>query len=238
MAAMTYEEFLARGRAHQGEGRAVDAMLCFRQAARLAPRATDPRFHLGEVLWQLGLLPEAIAAWREACAVGPGHAAPHYALAEALLAVGDAAGARDIAGRVLTLAPDNPRRSTIHATARLILAEGTSSDARAERAAAAEVIAEALAREPALRAVPSIAGPLAVALDRLPEGEERDGLFDSIVAVAAGDAAAIPALLLALACERLPPGADSDALFAQALRRGYGASDHDARGRTRGAPRP
>ena len=48
------------------EGRPVDAMLCFRRASRADPRAPDPQFVLGEVLWQLGRLPEALAAWREA----------------------------------------------------------------------------------------------------------------------------------------------------------------------------
>src|SRR5258708_39216561 len=122
MPALGYTDWLARGRAHQREGRPVDAMLCFRQAARLEPLATDPRFHLGEVLWQLGLFAEAVAAWRDACAAGPDHPAAYYALAEALLATGDAAGAREAASRVAALAPDNPRRIAIEATARLFLA--------------------------------------------------------------------------------------------------------------------
>ena len=78
-------DWLARGRAHQREGRAVDAMLCYRRAARAAPKAADPRYHLGEVLWQLGRAAEARAAWRETTALSPRHVAARQALAEASL---------------------------------------------------------------------------------------------------------------------------------------------------------
>ena len=54
VATRSFAEWLARGRSHQREGRAVDAMLCFRRALRDAPQSVDVRFHLGEVLWQLG----------------------------------------------------------------------------------------------------------------------------------------------------------------------------------------
>jgi hypothetical protein len=33
---------------------------------RADPRAADPYFVLGETLWQLGRLPEAVGAWQEA----------------------------------------------------------------------------------------------------------------------------------------------------------------------------
>src|SRR6185369_8138215 len=125
----------ARGRSHLREGLAVDAMLCFRQAARAEPRASDPRFHLGEVLWQLGMLPAAMTAWRDACEVDPTHAATHFALAEALLATGDAIGARDLAARVLALGAESPRRTAIHATADLLLAQGESDADVVQRAA-------------------------------------------------------------------------------------------------------
>ena len=230
MSGLTYGQWLERGRTHQKEGRPVDAMLCFRQAARAEPRASDPRFHLGEVLWQLGLLPDAMVAWRDACAVDPQHPATHFALAEALLATGDAVGARDVATRVLSLAPENPRRAAIYATAQLSLVDGTSPAATAQRAAATITVADALRTEPSLLSVSSIAGPLAMTLDRLSRGVERDALVDQIVQIAtsSGDPATMPTLLLALLCERLPPDTDFGSLFAHALERSYVAAEHDA----------
>src|SRR4030095_1520725 len=90
-------EWIERGRSHQRESRPVDAMLCFRRGSRADPRAPDPVFGSGEVLWQLGRLADAIAAWREAARLDASFLAPRQALAEALLAnrgatAGDAAG--------------------------------------------------------------------------------------------------------------------------------------------------
>jgi tetratricopeptide (TPR) repeat protein len=106
-------EWLARGRSHQREGRAVDAMLCFRRALREAPQSVDVRFHLGEVLWQLGGLPDALALWQEAAKLAPEQRASHQALAEALIATGEYAAAADVAAHVLELAPDDYRSQAI-----------------------------------------------------------------------------------------------------------------------------
>ena len=75
MSASEYNQWLKRGRAHQWNGRAIDALLCFRRAQRVNPRASDAAFHLGEVLWQLGRAPDAIAAWRDAAAANRAHLA-------------------------------------------------------------------------------------------------------------------------------------------------------------------
>jgi cytochrome c-type biogenesis protein CcmH/NrfG len=99
MATPDYGDWLFRGRTHQAHGRPIDAMLCYRRALRAQGEASDARFHLGEVLWQLGRVPDAIAAWRVAAAVRADHLAPNLALAEALLATADAAGAFDGLGR-------------------------------------------------------------------------------------------------------------------------------------------
>ena len=88
-AASEVADWIARGRAHQREGRPVDALLCFRRASRADPRAADPHFVLGEALWQLGRLPEAVGAWQEAARVDPAFLAPWQAISEALLATGD-----------------------------------------------------------------------------------------------------------------------------------------------------
>jgi cytochrome c-type biogenesis protein CcmH/NrfG len=102
-AAPTFADWLARGRAHQWQGRPIDAIPCFERAARMEPRAGDAPFHLGEVRWQLGLVREAIGAWREAVHRAPDHLAPRLALAEALLFVGDDRGAHEAAGRSRSL---------------------------------------------------------------------------------------------------------------------------------------
>src|SRR5207344_2205372 len=89
VATPAYKEWLARGRAHQREGRAVDAMICYRRAARSVPKAADPRYYLGEVLWQLGRTADARAAWHETTVLSPQHVAARQALAEASLVAGD-----------------------------------------------------------------------------------------------------------------------------------------------------
>ncbi len=113
MAAPEYEQWMDRGRAHQREGRPIDAMLCFHRAARLDTRASDPHFAAGEAQWQLGRLPEALAEWREATRIVSNHAAPLQAVAEALLALGDTPGAIAAAARVQVLMPKDARAALI-----------------------------------------------------------------------------------------------------------------------------
>jgi protein O-GlcNAc transferase len=229
MAALTYGELVARGLAHRREGRAVDAVPCFRQAARLAPQAPDPRFHLGEALWQLGLLADAIAAWRDACSVAPSHPASYFALGEALLATGDAQGAAQVAKQLRALGTDTPRRAAIEAIAALMLAAGDSADVRATRTAAAAELVGAVRGEPTLASAALLGGALAAALDRLPPGAERDACIAAVVDAAAPvDAATVPPGLLALVCEHMPAQADREMLYTPSLQRGYLASDHDA----------
>jgi predicted O-linked N-acetylglucosamine transferase (SPINDLY family) len=201
--ASEYADWVARGRAHQQEGRPVDAMLCFRRASRADSRAADPFFSLGEVLWQLGRLADAITAWREAERLAPRFLAPRQALAEALLATGDAKAAHAAAGQVLALAPDNARAELIVAIARLL-----DGDA-AERAAPIAAIDSVLARAPALACVASLAGPLALALDRAGATPERAALLLRIMRSPEALTMA-PLLLLALALESNPPGTTPD----------------------------
>jgi tetratricopeptide (TPR) repeat protein len=97
MAANAFADWLARGRAHQGEARPADAIPCFRRAAREDPRSPVPHFHLGEVLWQLGLTTEALQAWRTAAGLDRTFLAPRLALAEAAMTHGDFASASVVA---------------------------------------------------------------------------------------------------------------------------------------------
>ena len=220
-------EWIERGRNHQRERRPVDAMLCFRRASRADPRAPDPFFGSGEVLWQLGRLADAIAAWREAARLDASFLAPRQALAEALLATGDATAAHAAAGDVLALAPDNARAALIAAVARM---QGGDKAALAAPMAATD---SALAREPALARVATLAGPLALALDRAGATPERAALLERI---ARSDEALTgsPLLLLALALESLAAktGGDSEttrtSLIDAARRRDVAPADLDA----------
>ena len=222
-----YAEWVARGRAHQLERRPIDAMLCFRRALRADAQAAEPHFHLGEVLWQLGRLSEAIAAWREALRAAPIFLAPLQALAEALLATGDAAGAREAADRVLEVAPDNARASMIGGVARLLL--GVASNG----VLPAAVVAEAIRREPQLASVTTLAGPLALALDVARDASQR-GMLLACVARMPAALASVPPLLHALALEYSAGTDEADAeyvreaLVAEARARRYAPTDHDA----------
>ena len=71
-----YSTWLAHGRAHQSEGRVIDALLCYRLALREAPEGIDARFHLGEIAWHLGNAADAIAAWEGVVARAAGTPKP------------------------------------------------------------------------------------------------------------------------------------------------------------------
>lgn len=150
-----YTDWLQRGREHQWGHRPVDAMLCYQRAAALEPRAVDPRYLLGEVQWQLGAIPAAVAAWRDAASVAPGHLGSRLALAEALLAVADVDGAADAASAAIAIAPEDRAARVLHAVA--ALASGR------DRAALAE-LAPILATDVSRLASPVTGGTLARAL--------------------------------------------------------------------------
>lgn len=227
-AARLYPEWVASGRRHQLSGRPVDAMLCFRRAARPGTSAPDAHFHLGEVLWQLGRPSDALVAWREAMRLDPRLAAPAQAAAEALLALGDVEAARQAAEHVLTLISGDNRAHLIAAVARMKL---TPDDA----GAMATLTMDVLARDPSLLAVPTLAQPLADALDRLPDTPAKLALLDRIAfgAASALPNAPLPALLLALVCERvINAGSDYSelraTLFGHARIRTFAAAEHEA----------
>lgn len=215
-----------RGRTHQAEGRAIDAMICFRRAARLDPRGADTRFHLGEVCWQLALSADAIAAWQEALSVDPRHFPAACALAESLLATGDWRAARDAADRALTLFPHAARITAIRGIALLALGEAAADPSHAA------AILKALARKPKLLSVPTIAAPLAAALDAAAPGPMRNALLDGLASMGAALGTA-PARLVAAVVERaFEKNAGNDAAVADLLgvasTRAYAFADHGA----------
>jgi len=164
-----YADWLARGRTHQWEGRPADAIACFRRAAREAPRAPDPRFHLGEVLWQLGLIDEAIGAWREAGRTDGKFLAARLALTEALFTRGDWAGANAAASEALSAAPREPRALAAKLTATAATGDST----------ALKELAELVRSAPSLASAHVPAAPLAVALDAA-AGVGLEALLDAL----------------------------------------------------------
>ena len=224
MAAPEYFEWMDRGRAHQREGRPIDAMLCYHRAARIDPSASDPHFALGETHWQLGRLPDAITAWREASRITRNHMAPVQAEAEALLAIGDTDGAVAAAKRVQTLMPKDAR-------AALIRGIGALAEADPADPAPAAAIDALIAREPSLLAIPTLAGPLALALEHAPAGADREALLDRIARAPEALATAVPQLLV-VALEHVVRTDSFDAgararLAAVACARNFAPADHD-----------
>ncbi len=238
MAAPAWNRWMALGRAHVSKGRPVDAMLCYRHAARVDGAPAEVHHRLGEALWRLGRAQEAAAAWREAMRRDAQAQAPAQALAGALLALGDAAGARAVAGGVLTRHPGDARAELVYGVAALL-------DAAEDHQAAILRAKAALARDPSLLAVPTLAAGLAVALDRLPGMPGKPALLEVVsrVALTSSAAATMPALLLSLLCEReFAEGDDARAaLFALARVREFEPGEHEALRRIasaalRGAP--
>jgi predicted O-linked N-acetylglucosamine transferase (SPINDLY family) len=193
MAGAAFDDWLARGRTHQFEGRPADAIPCFRRAAREDPASPVPWFHLGEVYWQLGQSGDALAAWRASAQRHQGFLPPRLALAEAAMASQAFEDAHRLAVEALAVAPDDARaRATAGAAA------AATGDAEALRGITTMLAADAgFVREP------SLAGALAVALPRA-----DDEAAAQLLAVLAPGIAALPAPLLAAAAERtatMPP---------------------------------
>ncbi len=113
-----YREWLARGRAHQGGGRPIDALLCYRRALREAGNGADARFHLGEIARQLGNPADAIAQWRAAVQVAPRHLASLRALADACADTGAFDAALEAVDRLLGLQPDDAHARALSALLR------------------------------------------------------------------------------------------------------------------------
>ncbi|MCC6194322.1 MAG: tetratricopeptide repeat protein [Burkholderiales bacterium] len=182
-----FATWLARGRAHQEQGRAADAIPCYRRAAREDPRSPVPHFHLGEAWWQLGLAREAVDAWRASARIDATFLPPRLALAEAAMAQGDYALAREIGDEAAALAPADARaRATAHA-----------ARAAAGDRAALDACARDVAADPSLAHAPSLAGALARALAQARDGDE----FARLVAALTPHAATLPTALLAALAE-------------------------------------
>ena len=184
MATNDFADWLQRGRTHMRAGRPIDAVLCFRRAAHANPRAADARFHLGEVLWQLGSSDEAIAAWRDAAQIDPRFLAARLALAESLLARADYTGAQAAAAEALALAPLELRARTSHGAAAAVLGD------RGELATLVRLLSE----NPEFSLPPAYTLALARVLEHAP----RDALREDLVAQLVPRVATLPSVVLAL----------------------------------------
>ena len=197
---------------------------------RLAPEAADVRFRLGEVLWQLGRLPDAVAAWAEAARLAPRHPAPTLALAEAHLGLGDLAAAHEAGQRAFELAPAEPRAAGIAALTTAMRAQD-AHDAAAVIAAGTR-LAEALERSPSLLAIPAFGGMLARALDGEGGPSLAGEVRSRVCRLALGvmnPASAVPMALAAAACEwAAAEGVDASPHFAAALARHWLPAESDA----------
>src|SRR5688572_4506115 len=222
MAVNRYAEWLKRGREHQWAHRPVDAMLCFQRAASLDPRAVDPRFLLGEVHWQLGALPAAVAAWRDAARVAPGHLGSQLALAEALLAIADVEGAADAATAAVAIAPQDRATRVLHAVTAFASGRDTTM-----LAALAPIVAE----DPARLVSPVTGGTLARQLLR---HLDRSDARQLLAALAPHRDHVAFALLVPLARAAMSPDAPPDlrsalgAIADSALKRSVEPLDLDA----------
>ena len=178
------EGWLARGRRHQWASRPLHALFSFKSAIVARPRNGAARFHMGEVLWQLGLSADAKAMWREATTVRPRHVPSWLAYAEASLNTGDPRSARDAAAAVLALQPDETRARVF-----LMLAEAALGEGEIDAGALADIIAT----DPDLVLAPARAGLIARSLERAHDAAGQIRLFGRLAAAPA----AVPLDLLA-----------------------------------------
>ena len=187
MAAGAFSDWILRGRAHQAEGRAADAVPCFRRAAREDPRSPLPHYHLGEALWQLGLAADALRAWQASAGLDRAFLPPRLALAEGAIVQREFAVARDYAREAVALSPDDVR-------ARLTLA--ASSATQGDRTALSEAAA-IVAGQPSLAASPALGAALSEALDVVQDGPDRAALVNAL----APHVATLPLALVAALAE-------------------------------------
>jgi len=215
-------DWVARGREHQWQSRPIHALFCFTRAIAESPAHADARFHLGEVLWQLGLAGAAKGAWREATAVAPKHLASWLASTEACLASGDAAAASAAIDAALALEPGNPPARTLR-----LLTSAALGDPTADWGA----FAEAVRSDPGLVAAPARAQLIAAAVDRTAGLPGQQAFFEVLASMPARVPLELLASLVAHGVESSATPAvvaSLDAALDEASRRDAVPGAHDA----------
>ena len=215
-------DWVARGREHQWLSRPIHALFCYKRAIAEHPANGDPRFHLGEVLWQLGLAEAAKAAWREATQVAPKHLASWLAYTEACLATGDAPAAGSAIDAALALEPGNPPAWTLK-----LMTSAALEDPAADWAA----FADAVRRDPGLIATPARARLFSAALDHAAEHPGRQAFFEALASMPAKVPLELLASLVTYAVDSSATPAvvaSVDAALEEARRRDAVPGAHDA----------
>lgn len=222
MSEVRVRNWVARGRRHQWANRPIHALFSFKSAIAARPRSGRARFHMGEVLWQIGLAEQAKDAWREATAYQPGHLPSWLAYAEASLNTGDPRGAKGAATSALAIAPAENRARTFLMLANAALGEGTIDFA---------AIAEAIESDSGLVFAPARAQLIAAALERAPGSPGEDRLYDLLAANPARVPLELLAWIASVAARRGASNGDAaaiDAVLAEAARRDSTSDDADA----------
>ena len=114
--------WLVRGQAHQRAGRTVDALLCYREALAADRYAVQARFHLGEVLRELGRDGDAFDAWHTVLTLQPRHLPTLLAFGAAARRIGKTVESAEAFRRAVTFEPQS--REARHGLALTRLAAG------------------------------------------------------------------------------------------------------------------
>lgn len=113
------DQFMARARTAQDEGRWADAELELRNAGAQAPDCLPCRLALGRALWRQGKAAEAEERFREVLARRPGDPEAQVGLAELLAAAGKAEEALALCRSVLEREPGHARALMLEAFLRI-----------------------------------------------------------------------------------------------------------------------
>lgn len=229
-------EWIARGRAHQRAGRAVDALLCYRAALRTNRYAIRAHFHAGEALEQLGRDSEAFDAWRAVLILQPRHLSSLLAFGGLARRVGELGESAEAYHRALTVDPQDARARHGLALTRLAAGDAAaggeiapllSGDATTEELAelgrllpalpaspTKQALLAAIDRRGAADAPPVLAAMLADAAAARGEDAAVRRLIDAAEAGAARIASLDALRLFALAAARAAPAAVWPARYA------------------------
>jgi tetratricopeptide (TPR) repeat protein len=158
-----YTAYTILGSALQSQGRAPEAIECYRKALLASPVYADAHWSLADAYAALKQPREAVAEYQTALKLNPKLAQAHYGLANALLAEGDAAGAAEHYRAALAI---KPRHAGAHYQLAAVLM------ARGEIEAASGHYREAIRLKPDwVEALNNLAWSLATQ----PEARFRDG---------------------------------------------------------------
>ncbi|HEY2864976.1 MAG TPA: tetratricopeptide repeat protein [Casimicrobiaceae bacterium] len=111
--------WLARGQVHQRAGRAIDALVCYREALAANRYAIQAHYRLGEILCDLGRDSNAFDAWHTVLTLQPRHLPTLLAFGAAARRIGKTAVSAEAYRRALAFEPHNRQASDGVALARL-----------------------------------------------------------------------------------------------------------------------